>query len=79
MDLIRRFNNRYPNWSIVVTRIMTEETGIEMFKATVTPDVNKPERSFTSYAKEVTNGRDNALEVAQGRAVNNALILVLTD
>lgn len=79
MDLIRRFNNRYPNWSIVVTRIMTEETGIEIFKATVTPDVDKPERNFTSYAKELTNSRDNALEVAQGRAVNNALILVLTD
>ena len=51
MTLIKKFNKLYPNGSIVAQRIMTEEIGIEVFKATVTPDLSKPERYFSAYAK----------------------------
>lgn len=78
MELIKEFNKLYPNGSIVAQRIMTEETGIEMFKATVTPDVSKPERYFSAYAKELINRTDNALEIAQEKAIDNALRLALT-
>ena len=78
MNLIKKFNRLYPNGSIVVQRIMTEETGIEMFKATVTPDLEKPERYFSAYADMLRDTTANALEVAQDKAIENALKLLLT-
>ena len=47
-NLIKRFNEDYPNGSIQVTRIMTEdpEAG-EYFKATIRPDVAYEKRFFT--------------------------------
>ena len=77
MELVKEFNSNYPNGSIVVQRIMTEETGIEMFKATVTPDLEKPERYFSAYADMLREATGNALEVAQDKAIENALNLLL--
>ena len=50
MEMIKKFNEDYPNGSIQVTRIMTEdpEKG-EYFKATVRPDVSYEKRFFTWY------------------------------
>lgn len=71
MKLIKKFNRLYPNGSIVSQRIMTEEQGVEMFKATVTPDLEKPERYFSAYAKTIWN-----LDKAQDKAIKLALKLL---
>lgn len=49
-NLINRFNEDYPNGSIQVQRIMTEdpEKG-EYFRATVRPNVDNEKRFFTWY------------------------------
>lgn len=78
MTLIKKFNKLYPNGSIVSQRIMTEETGVEVFKATVTPDLAKPERYFSAYAKVREEDTANALETAQNKAIEGALRLALT-
>lgn len=78
MELIKEFNSHYPNGSIVSLRIMTEESGVEIFKATVTPDLEKPERYFSAYAKVREDVTANALEMAQDKAIEGALRLALT-
>ncbi len=76
-DRIAYFNDNYPNWSIVTTRIVTEEPWIEVFKATVTPDCSKPERYFTWYSQakwwEGFINKTAALENAESSAVWRAL------
>lgn len=72
--LLKEFNNLYPNGSIVTTRIMTEETRIETFKATIIPDCSKPERYFTAYWEDI----DWDLELAENLAIKRVLKLVLT-
>jgi len=71
MKLIKKFNRLYPNGSIVSQRILTEDAGVEMFKATVTPDLEKPERYFSAYAKTIWN-----LDKAQDKAIKLALKLL---
>lgn len=71
MSLIKKFNSLYPNGSIVSQRIMTEEPGVEIFKATVTPDLAMPERYFSAYAKTMWN-----LQSAQDKAIKLALKLL---
>lgn len=71
MNLIKKFNSLYPNGSIVSQRIMTEEPGVEIFKATVTPDLAMPERYFSAYAKTTWN-----LQAAQDKAIKLALKLL---
>lgn len=66
----------YPNGAIQVVRVITDEPTYEIAKATIIPDVDKPERSFTSYAKEV-NDKADAFEIAQARAIDLALFLLL--
>ena len=78
MELIKEFNRLYPNGNIVSQRIMTEETGVEVFKATVIPDLEKPERYFSAYAKVREEDIANALDIAQDKAIDSALRLVLT-
>lgn len=73
MELIKEFNRLYPNGNIVSQRIMTEETGVEIFKATVIPDLEKPERYFSAYAKVREDATANALEMAQDKAIESAL------
>lgn len=50
-DRVLYFNETYPNGSIVTQRIMTEEPWVEIFKATITPDCDHPERYFTGYSQ----------------------------
>lgn len=76
MRQIKKFNRLYPNGAIQVVRVITDEPTYEIAKATIIPDVDKPERSFTSYAKEV-NDKSDAFEIAQARAIDIALFLLL--
>ena len=76
MNKIKKFNKLYPNGAIQVVRVITDEPTYEIAKATIIPDVDKPERSFTSYAKEV-NDKAGSFEVAQMRAIDLALFLLL--
>jgi len=76
MKQIKKFNKLYPNGAIQVVRVITDEPTYEIAKATVTPDVDKPERYFSSYAKEV-NDKSDAFEIAQARAIDLALFLLL--
>ena len=47
-NLINRFNRDYPNGSIQVQRIMTEDPSKgEYFRATVRPNVDNEKRFFT--------------------------------
>ena len=68
MEAIKKFNKDYPNGSIITQRIMVEEPGIEMFKATVTPDCDKPNRYFTAYGSST-----ESLIEAENEAVIRAL------
>ena len=67
-SLINRFNEDYPNGSIQVQRIMTEdpEKG-EISKATIQPDVNNSQRFLTWY------GEWKTVEEAQLNAINFTL------
>lgn len=73
MTLIKEFNKNYPNGCVNVQRIMVEEPGVEVFKATAILDIEHPERIYTSYAKTTWN-----LEAAQDRAIKLVLKLVLS-
>lgn len=79
-DRVIYFNETYPNWSIVTTRIMTDEGWLEVFKATVTPDCSKPERYFTGYSQarwwEWMVNKTAALENAETSAVWRSLAMM---
>ena len=79
-DRVLYFNETYPNWSIVTTRIMTEEPWIEVFKATVMPDCEKPQRYFTGYSQakrwDWFINKTSALENAETSAVGRALAMM---
>ena len=76
-DRIWYFNDNYPNWSIVTNRVEDTESWIEIFKAIVTPDCDKPERYFTGYAQakwwEGFINKTAALENAETSAIGRAL------
>ena len=79
-DRVLYFNETYPNGSIVTQRIMTEETWIEIFKATVTPDCSHPERYFTGYSQarwwDGFINKTAALENAESSATWRALAMM---
>lgn len=79
-DRVLYFNETYPNWSIVTQRVMIDEAGIEVFKATVTPDCSKPERFFTGYSQakwwDGFINKTSALENAETSAVGRALAMM---
>lgn len=79
-DRVLYFNETYPNWSIVTTRMMTEEPWIEIFKATVMPDCEKPQRYFTGYSQakwwDWFINKTSALENAETSAVGRALAMM---
>ncbi len=79
-DRVLYFNETYPNWSIVTQRIMTEEPWIEVFKATVMPDCEKPQRYFTGYSQakwwDWFINKTSALENAETSAVGRALAMM---
>ena len=76
-DRIAYFNDNYPNGSIVTQRIMVDEPNIEVFKATVTPDRDKPNRYFTAYSQakrwEGFINKTSALENAESSSIWRAL------
>lgn len=81
-DRVRYFNENYPNWCIQTERFL--EWDMEIFKATVIPDIEKPERYFTWYSqakrvkeldpkKKMDVNLTSALENAETSAVWRAL------
>ena len=79
-DRVLYFNETYPNGSIVTQRIMTEDSWVEVFKATVMPDCSKPERYFTGYSQakrwDWFINKTSALENAETSAVGRALAMM---
>ena len=74
-DRVVYFNVHYPNGCIVTERISDEN--MEIFKATVYPDVDKPARFFTGYSQskwwEWFINKTAAMENAETSAVGRAL------
>ena len=81
-DRVIYFNENYPNWCIQTERYL--EWDMEIFKATVIPDIEKPERYFTWYSqakrvkeldpkKKMDVNLTSALENAETSAVWRAL------
>jgi len=70
------FNEEYPNGSIT-SRIVKCENGLVVIKATVTPDIEKPERIFTGYSYEKENSntytKTSYIEICETSAVGRAL------
>ena len=79
-DRVLFFNKEYPNGAIQTQRIITEEQWVELFKAVVTPDCDKPERYFTWYSQakwwEWFINKTAALENAETSAVGRALAMM---
>ena len=79
-DRVLYFNETYPNGSITTQRIMTEDSWVEVFRATVMPDCSKPERYFTGYSQakwwDWFINKTSALENAETSAVGRALAMM---
>ena len=77
-DRVLYFNETYPNGCIVTERLSNEN--MEIFKATVTPDCDKPERKFTWYSQakwwEWFINKTAAMENAETSAVWRALAMM---
>lgn len=79
-DRVLAFNDEYPNGSIVSEMITPYDSQRIIMRATVTPDVDKPERKFVDYSQAVIgDGMINttaALENASTSAVGRALAMM---
>lgn len=77
-DRVIYFNEQYPNWSIATER--TTQDWMEVVKATVTPDCDKPQRFFTGYSQakwwDGFINKTSALENAETSAVGRALAMM---
>jgi len=77
-DRVIYFNETYPNGSIVTERI--SENWMEIVKATVTPDCDKPQRCFTWYSQakrwDGFINKTSALENAETSAVGRAMAMM---
>lgn len=77
-DRVLYFNETYPNGCIVTERLSNEN--MEIFKATVTPDCDKPERKFTWYSQakwwEWFINKTAAMENAETSAVGRWLAMM---
>lgn len=77
-DRVIYFNEKYPNWSIATERI--SQDWMEVVKATVTPDCDKPQRFFTGYSQakwwDGFINKTSALENAETSAVGRALAMM---
>lgn len=75
-DRVFAFNEAYPNGSIRTEIVSSDEKNITV-KATIMPDVSKPERYFTGYSHETIGSSDvnrtSALENCETSAVGRAL------
>ena len=74
-DRVLYFNETYPNWSIQTTRETVWD--MEVVKAFVVPDIEKPTRMFTWYSQakrwDGFINKTSALENAETSAVGRAL------
>lgn len=79
-DRVLYFNETYPNGSITTQRIMWDNPEIEIIKATVTPDCDKPNRFFTWYSQakwwDGFINKTSALENCETSAVGRALAMM---
>ena len=75
-ERVEMFHELYPNGMIVTTLLKIENNQI-MFRATATPDVEKPERYFTGHAEEVVGSsqinKTSAVENCETSAVGRCL------
>ena len=74
-ERIKYFNETYPNWSITTERY--SEWDMEIIKATVIPDCDKPNRVFTGYSQakwwDGFINKTSALENCESSSVWRAL------
>ena len=77
-DRVLYFNETYPNWSIATERFTQD--WMEIVKATITPDCDKPTRVFTWYSQakrwDWFINKTSALENAETSAVGRALAMM---
>ena len=77
-DRVLFFNENYPNGCIFTERL--SEGDMEIFKATIIPDVDKPERKFTWYSQakwwEWFINKTAAMENAETSAVGRWLAMM---
>jgi len=77
-DRVIHFNETYKNWCIKTERISNEN--MEIFKATVIPDMANPERFFTWYSQakwwDWYINKTSAMENAETSAVWRALAMM---
>lgn len=79
-DRVVAFNQMYPEGYISTDLLSPPEADMVVIKATVTPDVEKPERKFTGYSQAKWGAglvnRTSALENAETSAVGRALAMM---
>jgi hypothetical protein len=79
-DRILAFNNDFQNGSIKTDLISAPNAEMVVVKAVVTPDMAKPERSFTGYSQAKWGdgyiNKTSALENAETSAVGRALAMM---
>jgi len=75
-ERVEMFHELYPNGMIVTTLLKVEDSQI-LFKATATPDIDKPERFYTGHAEEVVGSsqinKTSAVENCETSAVGRCL------
>ena len=69
-DRVLAFNEYYPNGCIITERL--SEWDMEIFKATVTPDCDKPERKFTWYSQAKRAEDKGKMDINITAAMENA-------
>ena len=78
-DRILYFNKNYPNGAIISERL-EKEWEMEIFKAKVIPDCDKPERYFTAYSQwkwgEWFINKTSAMENAETSAIWRCLAMM---
>ena len=78
-DRVQYFNQEYPN-GCIQSKLIDRIESIVVFKATVIPDVEQPDRYFTGHAEEVFGStqinKTSALENCETSAVGRALAMM---
>lgn len=76
-DRVNYFTDTYPNGSIQTELLSPHDSDTIVIKATVIPDVDKPERRFIDHAQELVGSsfinKTSAMENASTSAVGRAL------
>lgn len=76
-DRVMFFNESFPNGSIRTEMLSSIENEMVLFKATVLPDVSKPDRYFTGYSQATWDdgyiNKTAAIENCETSAVGRAL------